>query len=98
MIAWEIAPEGTTHFFTRHGGQWWIKRVGDVYHWWSVGRSTDWLGRGHVGGGGNFNLLDPNNLYAFGEQEPIGVMEFVGANPFDVAPEQPKPKRKVGWW
>lgn len=95
MINWEEAPEGTTHFFTRAGGQWWIKRIGDAYHWWPF-RVGGWHGVDMAGGGGNFHLLDPNSLYAFGQQEPIGVEPFDGANPFDVVVEQPK--RKVGWW
>lgn len=92
MINWEEAPEGTTHLFTRAGHQWWIKRIGDKYHWWPVGKADVWSGAGHPGGGGSFRLLDPNSLYTLGEQEPIGV------NPFDVVVEQPKPQRKVGWW
>lgn len=98
MIKWEEAPEGTTHFYTKAGGRWWIERVGNVYHWWPVGRVDGWRGADVANGGGNFHLLDPNSLYTFGQQKPIGVEPFGGANPFDVMVEQPEPRRKVGWW
>lgn len=96
MINWEEAPDGATHFLTMAGGRWWIKRVGNSYHWWPVGRADAWVGDLMDNGGGNFHLLDPNSLYAFGQQEPIGVRPSGGADPFDVVVEQPK--RKVGWW
>lgn len=95
MIKWEEAPEGTTHFYRSGGGEWWLKRDGNVYEWWSLNLAPGWRGKQLAGGGGNFGQLDPRTLYEFGSQAPIGDNQ-VGIPAPQQQVEAVKPK--VGWW